>query len=124
VVAPEAEAKLESLAKVAVTTYEPTARLLTGQEAVRVAPLTRLTEVQFGSVIGEPFKVAVKLTEPVGTIPLFGVTVAVRITAVSTGTEALELLTDTTGVAVVMVCVVEFEAEVKLVSATRVAVTV
>ena len=74
---------------------------------------------------GEPApSVEVKLTLPVGTMPEVGVTFAVNVSWVLTGTEALEVPTVNPGVAVVTVWATVADFAVKFVSAARFAVMV
>jgi hypothetical protein len=80
--------------------FEPASKPLVTQVAVMLAPDTSGTALQ--PVIGEvvPESVVVKLTVPVGTMPVFGVTVAVKVTGPSTDEEPPEVARATTGVPV------------------------
>jgi len=69
--------KLLSAVMVAVIELEPASKVLVGQAAVK---LESGTEPQLAITVVVPFSVVLKLTFPVGTIPVLGVTVTVNVT--------------------------------------------
>src|SRR5665213_1826029 len=86
--------------------FEPANRPLVTQVAVKLAPDTRETAPQPAIGVVVPPSVVAKLTVPAGTMPAFGVTVAVNVTAPSTVDEAPEVVRTTTGVPVFTVSVI------------------
>ena len=114
--------KFESAVRFAVIVYDPAVSALVTQVA---APAVTVTAVQPAMATGEPApRVEVKLTVPVGVMPEVGVTCAVNVSEVLTGTEAFEVPTVNPGVAAVTVWATVADWAVKFVSAARFAVIV
>jgi hypothetical protein len=113
--------KLASLAMLALTVLEPACSALVVQVA---APPTSATDVQSAIGLVDPFSVVVKVTAPVGVMPVDGVIVAVKVTGALTVEDELEEERATVGATVSTVWVLVFEdAAVKLLSAARLALT-
>src|SRR6185312_10050479 len=85
--------------------FVPARSALVTHVAVRLEPDTSATALQPAIGVVVPLKVVVKLTVPAGTIPVFGVTVAVKVTGPSTDEEAPEVVRTKTGVPVFTVSV-------------------
>jgi len=123
-----AAVKLVSLVILAVMVLAPAWRALVEQAAVKVAggpaALTGTSDVQAAMGVVVPLRVVLKLTLPVGVMPVFGVTATVKDTGPSTVNVPLEVRVKA-GATVLTVCVagVDVVAALKLLSLAMLALT-
>src|SRR5665213_446603 len=113
-----------SAARLAPMEFVPACRVVVGQVAVRVGPVPGTSATEEHSVVVLAPSVVVKVTVPFGTIPAFGVTVAVSVTGPFTVGAASVVVRTTTGVTGVTAWGTLPEAWLKLPSAGTVAVIV
>jgi hypothetical protein len=113
------ELKLLSLAMVAVIAFDPTPRALVVQLALSAE---RGIDVQPVTGLVVPLSVVLKLTLPVGTMPVEGVAAATKVTALLIVDDPLRGETLNEGVALLTVCPIELEPASKLESLARLAV--